>query len=168
MELDVQGTTTRYYLFPDFNPRDDFQLSVLIHSCKDFQIRGVQAGLAFLWFSFKHMFLVPIQWKRGVALTPWGPLFDWASWIPLNGVQTACVIKAAWEGWRAKLVSVGGHVFSSHRQRTAMCKIWQELVPKKNKTAPFSCFEKYGKNITDPHVEEIELLENLCDLFFKS
>lgn len=44
-----------------------------------------------------------------------------------------------------------------------MCKIWQERVPKKNKTAPFSCFEKYLKSIANPHVEEMERLENPCD-----
>ena len=45
-------------------------------------------------------------------------------------------------------MSVGGRVFSSHRQRTAVCKIWQELIPKKNKTAPLSAL----KNILKKHL----------------
>lgn len=62
--LSMQETATRYYLFADFNPRGDFQFSVLIHAvAKIFHIGDVQPGFGvfFLWFSFKHMCLVPIQ-----------------------------------------------------------------------------------------------------------
>lgn len=169
IELNMQGTATWYCLFPDCNPRDDFQFSVLIHAVvKIFHIGNVQAGFGFFCgFLLNTCSLYPSSERDGLpafAVAPWGLLFDWASWIPWNGVQTACVIKAAWEGWRAKLVPVGGHVFSSHRQRAAMSKIWQELVPKKNKTAPFfPALRNIKKHHANPHVEEMELLENPCD-----
>lgn len=84
IELSMQGTATRYCLFPDFNPRDDFQFSVLIHTVvKIFHIGDVQAGFGFfLWFSFKHMFLVPIQWKRRVACLCCSPVRP-AVWLGL-------------------------------------------------------------------------------------
>lgn len=47
-EFSVQGITTRYYLFLDFNPRDDVEFSVLIHALvKIFQIGVVRAGFCF-------------------------------------------------------------------------------------------------------------------------
>lgn len=80
VELSVQGTATRYDLFPDFNPRDDFSFSVLIRTVvKIFRLEVSELGWAFLWFSFKHRFLVPVQWKRWVALALGDLLSDWAS-----------------------------------------------------------------------------------------
>lgn len=73
VQLSVQGTATRYYLFPDSNPRDDFPFPVLIHTVvKIFRLGVSKPGWAFLWFSFEHMFLVPIQRKRG-GTGPVGP-----------------------------------------------------------------------------------------------
>lgn len=73
VELSVQGTATGCYLFPDFNPRDDFLFSVLIHTVvKVFRLEVSKPGWAFLWFSFEHTFLVPIQRKRGCT-GPVGP-----------------------------------------------------------------------------------------------
>ena len=60
-----------------------FHFSVLIHRVvKIFRLEAYKLGLAFLWFSFKHLFLVPIQWKRWVACHCSGPAGP-AAWLGL-------------------------------------------------------------------------------------
>lgn len=135
-------------------------------SCKDFQIGNVQAGFGFfVVFFLNTCSLYPSSGRDGlpaVALAPWGLLCDWASWIPLNGVQTACVIKAAREGWGAKLVSVGGHVFHRIAKELQCAKSGSNLFQRKIKQPLFSALKNI-KNITKRHVEEVKLLENPCD-----
>lgn len=79
----VRGTTARYYLFPDFNPRDDFSFSVLIHRVvKIFRLGTYKLGLAFLWFILNIHSLCPSRGRDGLpAVAPAlrGLLFDWAS-----------------------------------------------------------------------------------------
>lgn len=77
-----QATETRYGLLPDCNLRGDFQFSVLIHAVvKIFRLAVSMLGLT-VRFSFKHMSLVPIQWKRWVAGHCSGPMGP-AIWLGL-------------------------------------------------------------------------------------
>ena len=56
IELSVQGTATRYYLFPDFSPRDDFQFSVLVHIVvKIFRLEVSEQHWAFCGFLSTHV-----------------------------------------------------------------------------------------------------------------
>lgn len=68
IELSMQETATRYYLFADFNPRDDFQFSVLFHAVvKIFHIGDVQAGFGFFCgFLLNTCALYPSSEREGL------------------------------------------------------------------------------------------------------